>query len=228
MSDNKGHHEEEQLETIEHVLSDSEKFIEQHQKTISQVIIAIIVVILGFMAYNRFIAAPKELEAQSQMFAGEMLLEKDSFQLAIEGDGNFMGFEYIVDNYGSTTSGNLAKYYAGICNLHLGEYEAAISFLNKFDAEGEMMPPIKAGAIGDCYVELRDYSKAISNFKKAAAYDNNFTAPIYLKKCGIAHEANSDFKAAIKCYEEIKADFPQSAEANDIDKFIARAKELVK
>lgn len=224
MSDNKTHHEDEQLENIEHVLSDSEKFIENNQKMITNVVLGIIVVVLAIMAYNRYVVSPKEIEAQSQIFAGELLFEKDSFRTAIEGDGNFMGFEYIVDNYGSTTSGNLAKYYTGISYFKLGDYDTAIKFLSKFDAEGEMMPPIKAGAIGDCYVELGDLDKAISSFKKASSFENNFTAPIYLKKCGIAYEANGNQAKAISCYQEIKSCYPTSAEANDVDKYIARAK----
>ena len=223
MSDKKANHEDDQLESIEHVLSDSEKFIENNQKMITNVILGVMVVVLAIMAYNRYIVSPKEIEAQSQIFAGEMLFEKDSFQTALEGDGNFMGFEYIVDKYGATTSGNLAKYYTGISYYKLGDYDAAIKFLNKFDADGEMMPAIKAGAIGDCYVELGDYSKAISNFKKASSFDNSFTSPIYLKKCGIAYEANAEQAKAIECYEEIKAEYPTSTEASDIDKYIAHA-----
>ncbi len=228
MSEKKGHHEGEQLESIEHVLSDSEKFIEKNQKMITNVVLGVIVVVLAFMAYNRYVVEPREVDAQSQLFAGEMLFEKDSFQLAIEGDGNFMGFEYVVDKYGATASGNLAKYYTGISYFKLGDYESAIKYLNKFDAEGQMMPPIKAGAIGDCYVELGDLDKAISNFKKASSYDNSFTAPIYMKKCGVAYEAKGDYAKALDCYNEIKADYPASTEASDIEKYIARASELAK
>ena len=99
MSDKKANHEDDQLENIEHVLSDSEKFIENNQKMITNVILGIMVVVLAIMAYNRYVISPKEIEAQSQIFAGEMLFEQDSFKIAIEGDGNFMGFEYIVDKY---------------------------------------------------------------------------------------------------------------------------------
>ena len=228
MSEKKAHHEEDQLETIEHVLSGSESFIENNQKTITNVVLGVIVVILAIMAYNRYVISPKELDAQSQLFAGEILFQKDSFQLALEGDGNFMGFEYIVDNYGSTASGNLATYYAGISSFYLGDYDKAIKYLNKYDADGELFPAIKEGALGDCYVEMGDLAKAIASFKKAASYDNTFTAPIYLKKCGIALEAKGDYKKAIDCYNEIKNQFPKSTEANDIDKFIAHAESAVK
>jgi len=228
MSEKKGHHEGDQLESIEHVLSDSEKFIEKNQKLITNVVLGFVVLVLAFMAYQRYVAAPRETEAQSQLFAGEMLFEQDSFRLAIEGDGNFMGFEYVIDKYGATPSGNLAKYYAGISYFKIGEYEEAIKFLNKFDAEGEMMPPIKSGAIGDCYMELGQVDKAISSFKKAASFDNDFTAPIYLKKCGIAYEAKADYAKAVECYEDLKTNYPNSIEASDIERYISRAKGLVK
>ncbi len=223
MSENKAHHEGEQLETIEHALSNSEKFIENNQKMITNITLGVIVLILAFMGYKRYVVAPKEIEAQSQIFAGELLFQKDSFNLALEGDGNFMGFEYVMDKYGSTKSGNLAKYYSGICYYHLGDYDQAIKYLNKFDADGVMMPPIKEGAIGDCYVAMGDYDKAISSFKKAASYENNFTAPIYLKKCGIAYETQGEAAKAVECYKLVKSKYPNSADATDMDKYIAHA-----
>ena len=222
MSKKEGHNGDENLESIEHVLTDSEKFVEKNQKIIINAVAGVLLVILAVMSYNRFIMEPKEIDAQSQLFAGEMLFEKDSFQLAVEGDGTFMGFEYIVDKYGATPSGNLAKYYAGISYSKMGEYDKAIDFLSKFDADSEMMAPIKEGAIGDCYVELGDFNKAISAFKKAASYDNDFTAPIYLKKCGIAYEANGNATEAMKCYEKIQEKYPNSGEASDVKKYIAR------
>lgn len=223
MSDKKTHHEADQLEGLEHALSNSEKFIEKNQKMITNITLGIIVLILAFMAYNRYIAAPKNIEAQSQLFAGEMLFQKDSFNIALEGDGNFMGFEYVIDKYGSTPSGNLAKYYSGICYFNMGDYDMAIKYLNKFKADGTMMPPIKEGAIGDCYIEMGDYDKAIVAFKKAASFDNDFTVPIYLKKCGIAYEANGEPEKAIECYKTIKAKFPNCVDANDMEKYIAHA-----
>lgn len=226
MSETKGHHEGEQLENIEHVLSDSEKFIENNQKMITNVILGVIVVVLAFMAYSRYVVSPKEAEAQDQLFAGELLFQKDSFQLAIDGDGNFMGFEYIVDKYGSTASGNLAKYYTGISYSHVGDYEMAIKYLTKFDAAGEMFPSVKAGAIGDCYVETGDLDKAISQYKKAIAFDNAFLAPSYLKKCALVYESKGEYAKAIANYESIKLDYPKSIEANDVDKYIARANVL--
>lgn len=137
-----------------------------------------------------------------------------------------MGFEYIIDNYGSTASGNLAKYYAGVSYSYLGDYDMAIKYLTKFDAAGEMFPSVKAGAIGDCYVELDNLDKAISQYKKAIAFGNAFLAPTYLKKCALVYESKGEYAKAIANYQSIKDDYPKSIEANDVDKYIARANVL--
>ncbi len=74
-------------------------------------------------------------EAQSQMYQAERYLEMDSLKLALNGDGNYLGFLDIVKDYKFTKAGNLAKYCAGICYLHLGNYNEAIDFLDKYSKE---------------------------------------------------------------------------------------------
>ena len=49
----------------------------------------------------------------------EIYFEKDSFNLALNGDLNSAGFIDIADDYSSTKTGKLANYYAGICYLNL-------------------------------------------------------------------------------------------------------------
>ena len=62
------------------------------------------------------------------MYQAERYLEMDSLKLALNGDGNYLGFLDIAKDYKFTTAGNLAKYSAGICYLHLGDYEKRLIF----------------------------------------------------------------------------------------------------
>ena len=59
--------------------------------------------------------------------------------------------------------------------------------------------------------------------KAAAQSHNKLTAPIFYKKAGIAFEELKSFDDAVRAYEKIKSEYPESAEAQDIDKYIARA-----
>lgn len=217
-------HQQENLEHLESALTKSEAFIEKYQNHILIAVGAVLVVVLGIMGYSRYVVEPKEMEAESEIFPSEIYFEKDSFQLALNGDGSSLGFLSIIDDFGNTPSGNLAKYYSGICYLHLGEYEEALNYLNDFSLKGEQLAPVALGAIGDCYLELDETGKAISAYKKATEYKNELTTPIHLQKLGIAYEINGENDKAIEAYNEIKLAYPNSTEAREIDKYIQRAK----
>ena len=215
---------EDNLEVVEHALTNTEHFIEQNQKTITLALIVIVVVVGGFLGYKRFIASPKEKEAQSQMFAAEQFFERDSFNLALKGDGNYLGFIEIIDQYGSTKSAKLAHYYSGISYLKLGKFQEAIDQLKKFNLKDDMVSPISQGAIGDAYCELSQYDKAITYYLKAARMKpNDFVTPIYLMKAAELMESNKEFKKALDLYKEIQKDYPDSDEGRKIEKYIGRA-----
>ncbi|MCR5561094.1 MAG: tetratricopeptide repeat protein [Bacteroidales bacterium] len=205
-------------------LSRTEQFYEENKKWIWGVIIAILVIWLGALAYNRYIYQPKCAEAQEQCFPAEKSFAAEEWDLALNGDGNVLGFAQVIEEYGSK-AGKAVYLYAGICELRLGNYEEAISYLSKYNGRE---PILKARAIAcqaDAYVALENYSKAVSLYKKAVALsDNDLVAPILFKE-GMAEKALGNKAAALKCFESIKADHPQSIEAYDIDRYIAEVSE---
>ncbi|MCK7533767.1 MAG: hypothetical protein MZV63_23435 [Marinilabiliales bacterium] len=50
---------------------------------------------------------------------------QDSLKLALNGDGNNLGFIDIAESIQVTKSGKLANFYAGTCLMHLGQFEEA-------------------------------------------------------------------------------------------------------
>lgn len=216
---------EDGFEQLEDALTSSEQFIEKNQKMIINIIIILIVIIAAYFGYNRFISQPKALEAENQIFGAQNYFEKDSFNLALNGDGNILGFVEIADKYSSTPSGNLANYYAGLSYLYTGEYENAIKYLKKFSSDDLLMANMAIANIGDAYMQLGDYKQAAEHYKKAAASKtNDFSTPIFMMKNGMALEKANDYQGALKVYEKIEKEFPMSPEARDIEKYIERAK----
>lgn len=216
---------EDRIVAVEEALSKTEQFIEGNQRIITYVIGGLIVLILLFFGFRKFVTLPKEKAAEKSIYMAEMYFEQDSLELALNGAGESMGFLGVIDDYGSTPSGNLAKYYAGVCYMNLGEYEEAITYLKKFKGSDIIVPGMALGAIGDCYMQLGDIDKAITYYKDAASKnENEFTSPTFLLKAGWAYEINKDYTNALKSYEQIKSEYPKTREARDIDKYIARAK----
>ncbi len=215
---------DQRLENIEETLTRSEQFIVNNQKNISIVVGIILIIILGYFGYDRYIVQPKTQEAQEQMFVAQRFFESDSLDRALYGDGNSLGFIDIVDDYGSTKPGNLANYYAGICFLQKGDYQQAIEYLNDYDGESQIVAPMATGAIGDAYLELGEKDRAAAYYLEAAnQYENDFTTPLYLYKAAMVYEMNAQYNSAIDLYNRIKEKFPKSTESRTIDKNIGRA-----
>jgi tetratricopeptide (TPR) repeat protein len=210
-------------EALENALTRTEQYIENNQKSLTIIVLAVIVIVGTFLGYTRLYIAPMEKEAQSQIFAAEQYFERDSFNLALNGDGNYLGFLDIIDSYGPTKVANLSHYYAGISYRALGDFEKAVDHLKRFSTKDKIVKSVALGALGDCYVELGELNDGAQHYIKAANTDeNDFTTPIYLLKAGVVYEELENYSKALEQYQAIKDKFPRSAEAREIEKYITR------
>lgn len=212
------------FQSIEGSISKTEQFLEKYQK---QLTIAALVILAGValvFAYKQFYLGPLEEEVQEQMFVAQQYFERDSFDLALNGDGDYLGFLDIVDDYGSTGAGNLSNLYAGISFFKIGQYEDALDYLLDFSTKDKLLSPIANGCIGDSYVELGEYESSINYYKKAYEdSENSLTTPIFLMKYARVNEELGDWEKALEAYNKIKKDFSDTDEGRTIQKYITRA-----
>ena len=210
---------------VEEALGRSEQFIEQNQNKIIWVVAVIVAIIAGYIGFTRFILAPREREAQAEMFMAEKYFEQDQYEMALEGDGTYPGFLDIISDYRMTRSANLARYYAGVTYLRQGEFTEAINMLKRFKPRDQIVGAMSFGAIGDAYLELEDMHQAARYYRKAYRYKpNDFTTPLFLFKAGLLFEEMGEFKDALLVYERIKKEYANSNEGRNIDRYIARAR----
>lgn len=200
------------------------RFVRENQKSLLFIATAIVAMVLIYLAYQKLYLAPREVEASNQMHVAQDFWAKKDWDKAIKGDAGYPGFEKILNDYSNTKSANLAYYYLGVAYLNKGEYRKAIDNLTNYRGDDTMVAAEALGSTGDAYVELKDYDKAETYFKKAVdKAKNKFLSPLYLKKLGLVYEAANDSKSASEAYKTIKTDYPESAEAQTIDEYIARA-----
>src|SRR5664279_6041955 len=201
------------ITSVEETLTRTEQYLEENYKPLL-IGLGIIVVLVGLGWLGKLYLNKRNNEAQSQMFQAEKYLEADSLKLALNGDGNYLGFLDIVKDYKFTKSANLAKYCAGICYLHLGNYNEAIDYLNKYLKKDKVIGSLAIGATGDAYVELGNTEKGISKYIEAADYgSNSFNTPLFLMKAGELYEMAGKFSEALKLYQRIADKYPESTEA---------------
>jgi len=213
------------LQAVEGMLTRTEMWFEKNSKMITLVIGIVVIIVLAFFGYYRFIRLPNIEKAQNEMFMAEKYFEQNEYQKALDGDEKYAGFLEIVDNYGSLKPGKLAAYYAGISYLNLGEFELAIKYLKKFTTKDAFLSVFAQGAIGDAQLELGNMAQAIAQYKKAANMNlNDVTTPTFLFKLAQCYEMDNSFKAALDEYEIIRLKYPNSNEAREVEKYIARLK----
>ncbi|MFD0794810.1 tol-pal system YbgF family protein [Mucilaginibacter litoreus] len=198
-------------------------FIQENQKSLLFIAAAIVVMIIIYIAYLKLYLAPREVTAADQMHVAQDFWAKKDWDKAINGDAGYPGFKKIISDYSNTKVANLAYFYLGTAYLNKGEYRQAIENLTNYRGDDHMVAAEALGCTADAYVELKDYDKAETYFKKAAdKADNKFLTPVYLKKLGLVYEAKKDKAAAAETYKKIKTDYPESPEAQNIEEYIAR------
>jgi tetratricopeptide (TPR) repeat protein len=189
---------------------------------------ALVVLVGGYFFYQKQFAEPANRKAQEQLWKADYYFEIDSFNLAINGDkAGMRGYKAIVKNYGSTAAGNLANYCLGISYLNTGDYKNAIKALEDCSFDDAVVGSIAIGAQGDAYMELKKLNEAIEKYEEAANRgENDLTTPFYLKKAAFAYEQKGQYKKAAEIYERIYRDYEHTTDGRDIEKYLARAKNL--
>jgi tetratricopeptide (TPR) repeat protein len=218
--------------TLDETASKTEDFVAKNQKIIIGVVGAIAVVLVGYLAYQKFVAAPKEDEAATEMFQAQQYFQQatdgvasDSlYKLSLKGAEGKFGFVDIADKYSGTDAGNLANYYAGIAYLNTGKYTEAIEYLGNFKSDDIVLSALAKGAIGDAYSQNNQPKEALENYVKAVEVNkNDFTTPRFLLKAGKTALALGNKEDALKYFTDIKDNFDASPEAASVDVLIGLA-----
>jgi tetratricopeptide (TPR) repeat protein len=215
---------EEVLIDVAEVTHDAQSWFETNKKLLLGAAAALVVIIGGNILWRNNVASNQK-KAVAAVWKAEQLFERDSFASALSStDANLPGFQQILSKYSSTPAGNVANLYSAISYMQLGKFDDAIKFLDAFSPSGGIAPTLKAGLLADAYSEKKDFSKALKYYKEAGntGVIEDLKA-MYLKRYGQLSEIQNDAGSALDAYNEIKAKYPLSNDARDIDKFIARA-----
>ncbi len=207
---------------VAEALSKTDEFFEKNKKTIGYVAGGVAVVALLIFAWYYLLYAPQKKEAVNQLYTAEHYFALDSFNLALNGDGNFLGFAQIIDKYGSKAP-NSVYFNAGICHYRLGDFDKAIECLKKYNTNDKIMKARAKAKIGDALVDKGEVEAAIPYFEEASEISNNIFSAAYLKSAGICYEELGKFDKALNAYNKIKNQFPNSPEGVEIEKYISRA-----
>lgn len=202
----------EDSEALKREVFKAESFIEKNKKVLSALVIGFVVGVGAYLGY-KYYNGNQDKEAQAALFDAVYSFEADSLSQALKGQGGNEGLLAVADNYGSTKAGNLANLYAGIALMKEGKFADAITRLEKFSSNDDVLQPRAYTLIGDSFMEQGKSEDAIKYYKKAADYKpNKYATPGYLMKLGTAYQEAKNGSEAVKVYATLIDKYPSAIE----------------
>lgn len=199
--------------------------VQQNPKAIMYACVAVAVVVIAILVYVYAVRQPGIKAANEALGEAdiELLMGNDSIALA--------KYQQVAAQH-SYDAGDLAGLNAAILLYKDGKYQEAINYLSDYSAKESIIGAGAKSLEGDCYVNLQQYDKALSCFKKAASLsDDNpaYTPAFMLKEATVLHEMK-DYSAEAKVYEEIIKKYPNYGPGMgiDLEKYLERAKAMQK
>lgn len=198
-------------------------FYEENKKKISYVLTGIIIVVIGVIIYVNNLSANNE-RAAAELGKIFPYYDQENYQLAINGDlnRNLPGLIKIVDEYGSTKSGKMARFYLANAYYEIGETDKALEEFDELSFSDDLLQASVYAGIGACYERKGDYIKAAKYFEKAASQSKeNVLNPEYLIIAARNYGSASEKEKALDILNKVKKEYKESAAIREIDKYIS-------
>lgn len=211
------------LEEVNQSLSTAAQRVEENKKYIYYALCAIAVIVLIALGYIYGIRNPNLQKAKDGISKADMAYLQGDTTTALK------EYEKVFDAY-SNKPAERAAFNAAIILYQQGKNKEAAAYLEKYDGEGNMVAPASQSLLGDCYVNMKQYDKAIAAFDKAIKLsgDNEFYTPTFMIKKATVLHAQKKYADEAAIYQTIKDKYMQYTQAYqfNVDKYLERANAL--
>lgn len=198
-------------------------FFEENQKTI--LIAAGSFLLLVFLVIY-FVNRSKERDIESTTLLGNVigLYDQGQYQQAIDGvpAKKIKGLKEIVDEYGSTESGEAAKVFLANAYYNLGKYDEALKLYEDYGGDNKLFQAIAYAGAAACYEIKGEKEKAAELYLKAAKVNKSEVyTPEYLLYSARLYAGLGKKDVAKKLLDQIKKEYSTSAQARDYERYVA-------
>lgn len=200
------------------------KWYEDHKRQVSMGLTALIVVVIAALIYANNQASNNE-KAMTELGKVFGYFDAGQYQVALEGipERNIPGLKSIVENYGGSRSGELARFYLATVYYTLGRYDEALEQFDAFDPPKGVLEVSRLSGIAACYEAKGQYDRAAEYFERAAVrYPQDLSAAENLSHAGRNHGFAGNRNKAVELFKKLKKDYPTSVQARDADRYIAQ------
>lgn len=230
---------DEVIQGEDHFIEESQVWWRKHFKQLMMGLGVILLGLIGWAAYQKFMKEPKEITAAEALFPAENLFDKmastrfskDSVNILLNGGeyngSNITGLLKFMNNNGGTKAADRATYMTGAAYLQIKDFDKAIKYLKDFNGNGAEQIKSKAYImLGHAYAEKNNQAEAMSNYKKAAEVNpkDPVTTADALYMAGSYASATGKDKEAIDAFKKLRDEFPTSVYVQNgtVDKELAK------
>ena len=190
-------------------------------------IVVVVMIIIGVLLWARNLQR-KETHASLLLSQGVTAL-KDADGLS-EGE---TGSSYdealetlttLVEEYGSTESGELGLFLVGKCLSRLKKYGEAVKRYEEFlevSENKQLYRSLALQSLGFAYENEKDYDKAVACFSELAEMEGNFLRGESILALARIHEQKGQREEALQAYRDFLASYPDSTESHRIQRRVA-------
>jgi tetratricopeptide (TPR) repeat protein len=199
-------------------------FYEENKKNAGIVVGVVALLVVGSLIYTKNRAENNE-KANAEFGKVYSFYDNGQYQIAIDGvtERGIVGLKSIVENYGGTDAGNLARFYLASAYYQSGRYDEALKQFEDFSASEQMMTVSRLTGIACSYEAKGEYEKAAEHFEKAAlSYPKDVDAAANLNHAADNYALAGKKERALDLYKKLKKDYPTTQYARDADRNIAR------
>ena len=205
-------HNNESVDTNIESLSKAEAFITKNNKKIVAGVIVLVVAVAAILWYK----AAQQKKDENGKIAHINVEHND-----MNGVATLADFEaYFSEHEGHTVG--IASFEAAVCAYKEGDYNKAIKYFSEYKGSDKNYSARAKACIGDCYVALGDYEKALKSYEAAVAVNDGIWTPEYAFNAGLLAESLGDKEKALKFYNLIKDEYPTSPRGAEVIKYISR------
>lgn len=148
--------------------STTERFFDAYRKPLMIIGLVLVVGVGGYFAYDYGYKRPKEEEAHNAFWRAYDWFMKDSTNWALNGQGDFLGFEQVIAQYPGTEAAELSHFCAGVIYRDKKDWGNALAHFQEVSVDDQAISVYTIGNMGDMYVEMGNFEEAAKAFEKAA------------------------------------------------------------
>jgi len=185
------------------------------------ILIAIIALVYFYISNRK----EDNIEAGTQLARIMNVYDMGSYLEAIEGrqGTNIVGLKKIVEDFGSTENGELAKIYLANSYNFLGRNEEALEYYEDYSGGNKIFEATALAGQAGIYSTKNEYKKAADLYFKASRVSSeNPLNPDYMLNAGINYLYAGENEKAKELFDTIKEEYAASTAFREVDRYLSQ------